>query len=67
MFAKAWIEACVHCVLRLHPGTVVQGMFSCRKCDNNSRELQVEIHYKVRESAEADASGDVIVQMFTVR
>lgn len=47
-------------------GYVVQGVFKCRKSEDNSRELDVEIHYSVRESAEEPA-GDVIVQTFKVR
>jgi len=48
-------------------GNVVAGMFHCRKSEMNSRELDVEIHYSVRENADAPASGDVVVQMYKVR
>ncbi|THG99108.1 hypothetical protein EW026_g3198 [Hermanssonia centrifuga] len=48
-------------------GTIVQGVFKCRKSDDNSRELDVEIHYSVKEDAEAKESGNVIVQTFKVR
>ena len=50
----------------LSVGYIVQGVFKCRKSDDNSRELDVEIHYSVRESAEEEA-GDLIVQTFKVR
>ncbi|KAG6379463.1 S-adenosyl-L-methionine-dependent methyltransferase [Boletus reticuloceps] len=46
-------------------GTVVSGTFYCKKSDFNSRELEVEIHYSVRKSADAAAS-EVIVQMYKV-
>jgi len=42
-------------------------LFHCRKSEMNSRELDVEIHYSVRENADAPASGDVVVQMYKVR
>ena len=48
-------------------GTVVEGTFKCRKSDDNSRELDVEIHYAVRESEAAAAPGELIVQMYKVR
>ncbi|EIW81556.1 S-adenosyl-L-methionine-dependent methyltransferase [Coniophora puteana RWD-64-598 SS2] len=47
-------------------GTIVRGTFSCKKADDNSRELDVEIHYAVQQPGE-DAFGDVIVQMYKVR
>ncbi|KAF8121227.1 S-adenosyl-L-methionine-dependent methyltransferase [Boletus edulis] len=46
-------------------GTVVSGTFYCKKSDFNSRELEVEIHYSVRKSADAPAS-EVTVQMYKV-
>lgn len=48
-------------------GNVVVGSFHCRKSDTNSRELEVEIHYALKESADASAVGDVVVQMYKVR
>ncbi|KAG6843104.1 hypothetical protein H0H93_002253, partial [Arthromyces matolae] len=47
-------------------GSVVQGTFHCRKSEDNSRELDVEIHFSVKQDP-ADPVGDVIVQMFKVR
>jgi protein arginine N-methyltransferase 3 len=47
-------------------GTIVSGTFRCRKSEINSRELQVEIHYSVRDSADA-LPNDVVVEMYTVR
>ncbi|KAI0365345.1 protein arginine N-methyltransferase [Pilatotrama ljubarskyi] len=47
-------------------GTVVEGLFKCRKSDDNSRELDVEIHYRVREPEET-SPGDLIVQLYKVR
>lgn len=47
-------------------GTVVQGVLKCRKSEDNSRELDVEIHYAVRE-ADATELGDAVIQTFKVR
>ena len=51
-------------------GIVVSGTFHCRKSADNSRELDVEIHYVVRnadsDSAEA-AESPMIVQSYKVR
>ncbi|KIL67772.1 hypothetical protein M378DRAFT_975790 [Amanita muscaria Koide BX008] len=47
-------------------GTVVTGTFHCRKSQTNSRELDVEIHYRVQEAGEYQ-SNTVIVQLFKVR
>jgi len=47
-------------------GSIVTGSFHCRKSETNSRELDVEIHYSVKEDAEAPA-GPTIVQMYKVR
>ncbi|KAI0354833.1 S-adenosyl-L-methionine-dependent methyltransferase [Trametes cingulata] len=47
-------------------GTVVEGVFKCRKSSDNSRELDVEIHYRVREPEES-TPGDLIVQLYKVR
>lgn len=49
-------------------GTIVSGMFHCRKSETNTRELDVEIHYAVSQSVEAKVGrGDVTVQMYKVR
>ncbi|KAI0060468.1 S-adenosyl-L-methionine-dependent methyltransferase [Artomyces pyxidatus] len=48
-------------------GTVVAGTFHCRKSEDNSRELDVEVHYSVRESLDADAPADLLVQIYKVR
>ena len=47
-------------------GSVVHGHFHCRKSEENSRELDVEIHYSVVES-EGTTCTDTIVQMYKVR
>lgn len=47
-------------------GSVVVGEFHCRKCETNSRELEVEIHYSVKENAEA-SPDKLWIQIFKVR
>ena len=47
-------------------GSIVNGTFYCRKSEVNSRELDVEIHYSVKQDGEAPASN-AIVQMYKVR
>ncbi|KAI5987412.1 S-adenosyl-L-methionine-dependent methyltransferase [Pisolithus marmoratus] len=47
-------------------GTIVSGTFSCKKNGENSRELDVEIHYSIQHSEEPSA-GETVVQIFTVR
>ncbi|KAI0345573.1 S-adenosyl-L-methionine-dependent methyltransferase [Trametopsis cervina] len=47
-------------------GTVVQGVFKLRKSADNSRELDVEIHYTVREAGSTEL-GDTTIQAFKVR
>ena len=53
--------------IQLDEGTVVQGTFHLKKSKDNTRELDVEIHYTVRESAEAPLLKDVVVQVYKVR
>ncbi|KAF8272591.1 S-adenosyl-L-methionine-dependent methyltransferase [Lactarius quietus] len=52
-------------------GTIVTGMFHCRKSTTNSRELDVEIHYAVKAGANSEAGSetpaDVVVQIYKVR
>ncbi|KIJ54463.1 hypothetical protein M422DRAFT_24410 [Sphaerobolus stellatus SS14] len=48
--------------LKVEEGTVITGTFYCRKSEENSRELDVEIHYK----EEGDSTATV-VQMYHVR
>ena len=48
-------------------GTVVQGTFRCRKSADNSRELDVEIHYTVQEPDAEAPPSEVVVQLFKVR
>ena len=43
------------------------GLFNCRKNDTNSRELEVEILYSVRHSAEVDGVNDMMMQIYKVR
>ncbi|RXW22484.1 hypothetical protein EST38_g3361 [Candolleomyces aberdarensis] len=45
-------------------GTTVTGVFHCRKKQDNSRELDVEIHYSVHKE---DVPGETVVQMYSVR
>lgn len=47
-------------------GTVVNGTFHCRKSQTNSRELEVEIHYYVKQDTDSQAS-EIIIQMYKVR
>ncbi|KAH9922941.1 S-adenosyl-L-methionine-dependent methyltransferase [Fomitopsis serialis] len=53
--------------ITVHEGTVVQGTFKCHKSTDNSRELDVEIHYTVKDPDEAQAPGKVVVQLYKVR
>ncbi|TFY75256.1 hypothetical protein EWM64_g8757 [Hericium alpestre] len=48
-------------------GTVVTGTFTCKKSEENMRELDVEIRYVVKENAEAPMPDNAIVQIFQVR
>lgn len=51
-----------------HEGTVVEGTFKCRKNEGNSRELEVEIHYRVVEpDGPVPSENSTVVQIFTVR
>ncbi|RDB14874.1 Protein arginine N-methyltransferase 3 [Hypsizygus marmoreus] len=52
--------------ISVEEGSIVHGTFHCRKSEDNSRELDVEIHYSVKEDSESPAS-DLIVQMYKVR
>jgi len=47
-------------------GSVINGVFYCKKNRTNTRELDVEIHYSIEENAESHPS-DTIVQIFRVR
>ncbi|TFY72550.1 hypothetical protein EVG20_g489 [Dentipellis fragilis] len=47
-------------------GTVVSGTFHCKKSEENSRELDVELHYAVRENRDAPVPEEVVVQMYKV-
>ena len=53
--------------LSVAEGTVVEGTFKCRKSADNSRELDVEIHYGVRDSEDAPAPAELVVQMYKIR
>lgn len=46
-------------------GTVVTGMFSCKKSEGNSRELDIEIHYCPQKPGEP--ANETIVEMYKVR
>jgi len=59
---------------RVLEGSTVSGMFHCRKSDNNSRELDIEIHYTVAHTGTGIASlsgltsdPSLTVQTFKVR
>ncbi|TFK40493.1 protein arginine N-methyltransferase [Crucibulum laeve] len=47
-------------------GSIVTGSFHCRKSETNSRELDVEIHYSVKQDPDSSPS-DIVVQMYKVR
>ncbi|GLB38566.1 putative class I-like SAM-binding methyltransferase superfamily, protein arginine N-methyltransferase family protein [Lyophyllum shimeji] len=47
-------------------GSIVHGTFRCRKSEDNSRELDVEIHFSVKTDPDGPAS-DTFVRMFKVR
>ncbi|PCH40423.1 arginine N-methyltransferase 3 [Wolfiporia cocos MD-104 SS10] len=53
--------------IHVHEGTVVEGTFICHKNVDNSRELDVEIHYVVKDPSEELSSKGAVVQMFKVR
>ncbi|EKM49814.1 uncharacterized protein PHACADRAFT_131660 [Phanerochaete carnosa HHB-10118-sp] len=48
-------------------GTIVEGVFKCHKSEDNMRELDVEIHYRVTPTGENEKPSEVIVQTFKVR
>lgn len=61
-------------MVRCRTGTVVSGTFHCRKSADNSRELDVEIHYRVLRAdgekqgpAKGSADSELLVQTFKVR
>ncbi|KAG6829437.1 hypothetical protein H0H87_011392 [Tephrocybe sp. NHM501043] len=47
-------------------GSTVHGTFHCRKSEDNSRELDVEIHFSVKQDPE-DPASETVVQMYKVR
>jgi protein arginine N-methyltransferase 3 len=49
------------------PGTIVSGSIRIHKSKENVRELDVEIQYAVRETADAPAAADVVVQIYMIR
>lgn len=51
----------------LYSGTTVEGVFHCRKSSENSRELDVEIHYKSYHPGEAANEAPTVVQLFKVQ
>ncbi|KAF9646710.1 protein arginine N-methyltransferase [Thelephora ganbajun] len=56
----------LHEPIRAREGTIVIGTFSCRKSDENSRELDIEIRYSVK-GDDVNPPGDLIIQMYKVR
>lgn len=53
-------------VTLLTSGDTIEGVFHCRKSATNSRELDVEIHYKVKTKGQ-EAPDEVEVQVYRVR
>ncbi|WWC73749.1 uncharacterized protein I206_107721 [Kwoniella pini CBS 10737] len=53
--------------ISLEPNQQIQGRFFCKKSPTNSRELDVEIHYRVIDGDEASAEGSYDVQCYKVR
>lgn len=54
--------------IELRQGTKVSGMFHCQKSSENSRELDIEVHYQVdHPHASAGTVVNTEVQMFKVR
>lgn len=53
--------------IEVDEGTVVSGTFRLGKSKDNSRELDVEVCYTVRESGEAEMPKEVVVQVYKVR
>ncbi|KAH9480672.1 Ribosomal protein arginine N-methyltransferase rmt3 [Psilocybe cubensis] len=47
-------------------GSIVIGTFMCKKSTTNSREMDVEIHYSVKQDAQS-SPGPTTVQMYKVR
>ena len=56
----------LHKPIQAHEGTIVTGIFSCRKSNDNPQELDVEIRYLVKDD-EVSPPGDLIIQMYKVR
>ncbi|KAF8529315.1 S-adenosyl-L-methionine-dependent methyltransferase [Hysterangium stoloniferum] len=52
--------------IKVEEGSTILGTFHCRKSEDNSRELDVEIHYSVLDEGQAVAQ-DTIIQMYHVR
>jgi len=53
--------------ISLVEGSIVQGTFHCRKSSENSRELDVEIHYTSRLPDSPATELETIVQIFRVQ
>jgi len=56
--------------IKVRKGAVIEGTFHCRKSADNSRELDVEIHYVVEDvtlGGTREKSKEATVQMFKVR
>ncbi|KAF4577438.1 Protein arginine N-methyltransferase 3-like C2H2 zinc finger domain-containing protein [Pleurotus pulmonarius] len=51
--------------VKIEEGSVVSGTFYCKKSENNSRSLDVEIHYCVQRDAESPI-GETVVAMYKV-
>ncbi|KAF8587688.1 S-adenosyl-L-methionine-dependent methyltransferase [Ramaria rubella] len=52
--------------IKVEEGSTISGTFHCRKSEDNSRELNIEIHYSVTEEGSSEAK-DTVVQMYHVR
>jgi len=53
--------------ISLLEGTIVEGTFHCRKSSDNSRELDVEIHYTSRDPDSTTERSETVVQIFKVQ
>jgi len=53
--------------ISVHEGTIVQGTFKCKKSEDNTRELDVEIHYTVKDDSTGAEPSEVVVQLYKVR
>jgi type I protein arginine methyltransferase len=48
-------------------GTIVEGVFHCRKSPDNSRELDVEVHYTFTHPSDGSTKSETVVQIYKVQ